>query len=58
MVVYAIIFTAGVVYMARIALRGFDDAPAEPPESRKRAPGSPLGAIDDPAEIIAVATAQ
>ena len=50
MVVYAIIFTAGAVYMARIATRGFiDDAP-EPPEASRRAPGSPLGALDDPAE--------
>ena len=47
MIVYAIIFTAGVVYMARIALRGFDDAP---PPANKRAPGSPLGAVDEPAE--------
>lgn len=46
MVVYAIIFTAGVVYMARIAIRGFDDAPAAP----TRAPGTPLGAVNDPAE--------
>jgi cytochrome d ubiquinol oxidase subunit I len=51
MIVYAIIFTAGVIYMARIALRGFDDAPAEPPEKAKRAPGSPLGAVGDPAEL-------
>lgn len=51
MIVYAIIFTAGAVYMARIALRGFDDAPAEPPATSKRAPGSPLGAVEDPAEI-------
>lgn len=51
MIVYAIIFTAGAVYMARIALRGFDDTPAEPPATSKRAPGSPLGAVEDPAEI-------
>ena len=47
MIVYAIIFTAGVVYMARIATRGFDD---DPPSPRKRAPGSPLAAVDEPAE--------
>lgn len=48
MVVYAIIFTAGTIYMARIATRGFvdDETPPEP-----RAPGSPLGAITDPAEM-------
>jgi cytochrome d ubiquinol oxidase subunit I len=51
MIVYAIVFTAGVVYMARIALRGFDDTPAPPPESARRAPGSPLGAVDEPAEL-------
>lgn len=50
MVVYAIIFTAGVVYMARIATRGFDDEPAPPPDKKRRAPGSPLGSVDDPAE--------
>ncbi|MEL7492181.1 MAG: cytochrome ubiquinol oxidase subunit I [Pseudomonadota bacterium] len=50
MIVYAIIFTAGVVYMARIAIRGFDDHPMPPPEEKRRAPGSPLGAVDDPAE--------
>lgn len=50
MVVYAIIFTAGVVYMARIATRGFGDDPAEPPRRERRAPGTPLGAVDDPAE--------
>ncbi|MEO1100840.1 MAG: cytochrome ubiquinol oxidase subunit I [Pseudomonadota bacterium] len=49
MVVYAIIFTAGVVYMARIATRGFDDDPEEPPAKARRAPGSPLGSVDDPA---------
>ena len=50
MIVYAIIFTAGVVYMARIAIRGFDDDPAAPPSEKGRAPGSPLGAVSDPAE--------
>lgn len=50
MIVYAIVFTAGVVYMARIATRGFDDKPAAPPEEERRAPGSPLGSVDDPAE--------
>ncbi|MEH6490218.1 cytochrome ubiquinol oxidase subunit I [Hyphomonas oceanitis] len=49
MVTYAIIFTAGTVYMARIATRGFDDDPTSPKEGR-RAPGSPLGSVDDPAE--------
>ena len=50
MVVYAIVFTAGVVYMARIATRGFDDEPAGPPEEERRAPGSPMGAVDEPAK--------
>ncbi|MDJ0920431.1 MAG: cytochrome ubiquinol oxidase subunit I [Henriciella sp.] len=50
MIVYAIIFTAGVVYMARIATRGFTDEPPRPPSEERRAPGSPLGAVDDPAE--------
>lgn len=50
MVVYAIIFTAGVVYMARIATRGFDQDPTPPSSKDRRAPGSPLGAVDDPAE--------
>jgi len=49
MITYAIIFTAGTVYMARIATRGFDDDPTSPKEGR-RAPGSPLGSVDDPAE--------
>lgn len=53
MVVYAIIFTAGAVYMARIALRGFDDSPTNPPEEKKRAPGTPLGSVDEPAEKMA-----
>ncbi len=48
MIVYAIIFTAGVVYMARIATRGFGEDPAPP---SGRAPGSPLGAVDDPAQV-------
>ncbi len=50
MVVYAIVFTAGVVYMGRIATRGFDDEPAGPPQEERRAPGSPLGAVDEPAK--------
>jgi cytochrome d ubiquinol oxidase subunit I len=50
MIVYAIIFTAGAVYMARLAARGFNDAPAGPPEAEHRAPGTPLGAVSDPAE--------
>jgi cytochrome d ubiquinol oxidase subunit I len=50
MVTYAIIFTAGTVYMARIATRGFDDDPMGKPARDRRAPGSPLGAVDDPAE--------
>ncbi|MEQ8299296.1 MAG: cytochrome ubiquinol oxidase subunit I [Hyphomonas sp.] len=50
MVTYAIIFTAGTVYMARIATRGFDDDPMGKPTRERRAPGSPLGAVDDPAE--------
>jgi cytochrome d ubiquinol oxidase subunit I len=57
MIVYAIIFTAGAIFMARIALRGFDDAPADPPAAKKRAPGTPLGAIDDMAELTAEAPA-
>ncbi len=48
MVVYAIIFTAGVVYMARIATRGFGDDPTPP---QGRAPGSPLGAVDELAKL-------
>ncbi len=47
MIVYAIVFTAGTVYMARIAIRGFDDAP---PDETRRAPGTPLAAVDAPAE--------
>jgi cytochrome bd ubiquinol oxidase subunit I len=50
MVVYAIIFTAGVVYMARIATRGFDDKPPGGSGKDRRAPGTPLGAVDEPAE--------
>ena len=50
MVVYAIIFTAGVVYMARIATRGFDDKPPGATGKERRAPGTPLGAVDEPAE--------
>ncbi|MEL7129587.1 MAG: cytochrome ubiquinol oxidase subunit I [Pseudomonadota bacterium] len=51
MVVYAIIFTAGTVYMARIATRGFVDDEPPTPEGARRAPGSPLGAVADPAEV-------
>ncbi|MGB3626049.1 MAG: cytochrome ubiquinol oxidase subunit I, partial [Henriciella sp.] len=51
MIVYAIVFTAGSVYMARIATRGFGDDPADPPEREHRAPGSPLGSVDDKAEV-------
>ena len=50
MIVYAIIFTAGVVYMARIATRGFDDKPTGGPEKERRAPGTPMAAVDEPAE--------
>ena len=50
MTVYAIIFTAGTIYMARIATRGFDDLPPEAGSGERRAPGSPLGAVDDPAQ--------
>ncbi len=50
MIVYAIIFTAGAVYMARIATRGFDDPPESPLVPERRAPGTPLGAVDEPAE--------
>ncbi len=57
MVVYAIIFTAGVVYMIRIATRGFDDAPTGSPQEEHRAPGSPLGAVDDPAVVPSLAAA-
>lgn len=48
MIVYAIIFTAGTIYMGRIATRGFTDDGYEPPA---RAPGSPLAAVVDPAEL-------
>lgn len=51
MIVYAIIFTAGTIYMARIATRGFDDDDAPSPRRQQRAPGSPLASVDDPAEI-------
>ena len=51
MVVYAIVFTAGVVYMARIATRGFGDDPSPPTDNRKRAPGTPLGSVDEPAKV-------
>lgn len=51
MVVYAVVFTAGVVYMARIATRGFEEAPSSPPNRTRRAPGTPLGAVDDPAKV-------
>ncbi len=51
MVVYAIVFTAGVIYMARIATRGFGDDPVEPSATGGRAPGSPLGSVADPAQI-------
>ncbi|NJO35005.1 MAG: carboxylesterase family protein [Rhodospirillales bacterium] len=47
MIVYAIIFTAGAVYIARIAVRGFDDAPAGSPDEEHRAPGTPMGAVRD-----------
>lgn len=49
-IVYAIIFTAGIVYMARIATRGFGDDATEPVAQEHRAPGSALGAVDDKAE--------
>ena len=48
--VYAIIFTAGALYMARIATRGFDDRPPDTGPGERRAPGSPLGAVTDPAQ--------
>ncbi len=51
MVVYAIVFTAGVVYMARIATRGFGDDPTPAPDDKRRAPGTPLGAVDEPAKV-------
>jgi cytochrome d ubiquinol oxidase subunit I len=51
MIIYAIIFTAGVVYMARIATRGFTDEPEGGPKEEGRAPGSPLGSVDDMAEV-------
>lgn len=50
MIVYAIVFTAGVVYMARIATRGFKDQPPGEAAEGRRAPGSALAAVDDPAE--------
>jgi len=48
--VYAIIFTAGALYMARIATGGFDDSPPDTGPGERRAPGSPLGAVTDPAQ--------
>jgi cytochrome d ubiquinol oxidase subunit I len=56
-IVYAIVFTAGAVYIARIAVRGFDDAPPSPPEEERRAPGTPLGAVHEPAEAASAAMA-
>lgn len=53
MIVYAIIFTAGVIYMFRLSTKKFDDAPADPPSAEKRAPGTPLGAVNEPAEMSA-----
>lgn len=50
MTVYAIIFTAGVIYMARIATSGFDDKPMNTAKDQRRAPGSAMGAVDDMAE--------
>ncbi|WP_084420001.1 cytochrome ubiquinol oxidase subunit I [Henriciella litoralis] len=50
MIVYAIVFTAGTVYMARIATRGFGDDPTDPPSKENRAPGTPLGSVDDKAD--------
>tara|TARA_R110000868_G_scaffold2321_6_gene17277 strand:+ start:8106 stop:9509 length:1404 start_codon:yes stop_codon:yes gene_type:complete len=49
MLVYAIIFTAGSVYMARIATRRYADDSAA--DAGHRAPGSPMGSVDEPAEI-------
>lgn len=51
MIVYAIIFTAGIVYMARIATRGF--GPDDDPHAgeSKRASGSPMAAVEEPAEM-------
>ena len=51
MVVYAIIFTAGTIYMARIATRGFVEEPPEPPQPERRAPGTAMGAVDELAEL-------
>jgi cytochrome d ubiquinol oxidase subunit I len=51
MVVYAIIFTAGTVYMARIATRGFIDSEPDSVRQALRAPGSPMGVLTDPAEV-------
>ena len=56
MVVYAIVFTAGTVYMARIATRGFIDDEPTGEGAGRRAPGSPLGALDEPAELTAETT--
>ncbi len=51
MLVYAIVFTAGAIYMARIATRGFGDDRSPPAGERRRAPGSPLGSVGDPAQL-------
>lgn len=51
MLVYAIVFTAGAIYMARIATRGFGDDRSPPAGEGRRAPGSPLGSVGDPAQL-------
>ncbi len=50
MIVYAIVFTAGTVYMARIATRGFNDDVTDPPKREHRAPGTPMGSVKEKAE--------
>lgn len=44
MVVYAIVFTAGTLYIGRLLFRG--PAPHEPEPDAKAAPGSPLAALE------------
>ncbi|MBC6403454.1 MAG: cytochrome ubiquinol oxidase subunit I [Hyphomonadaceae bacterium] len=58
MVVYAIIFTAGVIYMFRIMTKGFDDEANDPPKESGRAPGSPLASVRDMAEPVQAAPAK
>lgn len=56
MIVYAIVFTAGVIYMVRISVRGIDEESLERDlasgSAPNRAPGSAFASVIDPAEIV------